>query len=423
MANKKRSKWVNFLLLYLGGVIISLSQLKIIPIQNEIVKMMGFSLSSISWLMSIFTLSGIFLSIPGGRLVTKFGPKKLLVFLMLAIIIGNGIGFISENFILMLFSRLIEGIAFSMIIMVGIVFINEWFKDGNRGLATGIWGTFSAAGSLLAMNIFLPMTKKYGIKSPWIFTVFISIILLIVYIFKIKDISKEEEKSINKNSKKMFKEAITNKYVWILAIAQGCMAFVLFTFINTFPLIYGQKYEINSFVANRYAGYFGLFGIPFGAIAGYLIDKTKKEELITVCSFFIMTIAVLYVNFLTDTKTIILQLLLLSAGTGLSSACVMIVAPNIIKNKKLIGVSISFINFIYYIGIFIGTPIIIKIVEITKSWTSGIYMLVIISLVGFLSVFTFAILMKKKEFINTYDYDKKNIDLGGKYNEDKGSSC
>ena len=140
MANKKRSKWVNFLLLYLGGVIISLSQLKIIPIQNEIVKMMGFSLSSISWLMSIFTLSGIFLSIPGGRLVTKFGPKKLLVFLMLAIIIGNGIGFISENFILMLFSRLIEGIAFSMIIMVGIVFINEWFKDGNRGLATGIWG-------------------------------------------------------------------------------------------------------------------------------------------------------------------------------------------------------------------------------------------------------------------------------------------
>lgn len=415
MIIKKRSKWTNFLLLYLGGVVISLSQLKIIPIQNEIVDVMGFSLSSISWLMSIFTLSGIFLSIPGGRLVTKFGPKKLLVFLMLSVILGNSIGFISNNFTLMLFSRLIEGIAFSMIIMVGIVFINEWFKDGNRGLATGIWGTFSAAGSLLAMNIFLPMVKKYGIKSPWMFIVIISIVLFIIYFFKIKDIHENEEETISKNDENMFKEAITNKYIWILAIAQGCMALVLFTFINTFPLIYSQKYGINSFVANRYASYFGLFGIPFGAIAGYLIDKTKKGSLITVCSFFIMTIAVVYANYLTDAKSIILQLLLLSSGTGLSSACVMIIAPNIIKNKKLIGVSISFINFIYYIGIFIGTPIIIKAVEITKSWTRGIYILVIISLIGFLNVFTFAVLMKKKSI--------KNVNLGGIYNEDKSGSC
>ncbi|WP_158644438.1 hypothetical protein [Clostridium ihumii] len=39
--------------MYLGGVVISLSQLKIIPIQNEMVDVMGFSLSSISWVMSI----------------------------------------------------------------------------------------------------------------------------------------------------------------------------------------------------------------------------------------------------------------------------------------------------------------------------------------------------------------------------------
>ena len=53
MIIKKRSKWTNFLLLYLGGVVISLSQLKIIPIQNEMVDVMGFSLLSFSWVMSI----------------------------------------------------------------------------------------------------------------------------------------------------------------------------------------------------------------------------------------------------------------------------------------------------------------------------------------------------------------------------------
>lgn len=186
--------WFNFFILYLGGVLVSISQLKIVPIQNEIVQGMGFSFTSISWLMSMFTLSGIFLSIPGGKFIIKIGPQKLLIMIMLCLILGNVIGFFSESYYLMLASRLIEGISFSMIIMVGIVFINEWFKESGRGLATGIWGTFSAAGSLIAMNLFLPMAKSFGLKSPWIFIAALTLLMTVIYMFKIKDIKSEEKK-------------------------------------------------------------------------------------------------------------------------------------------------------------------------------------------------------------------------------------
>jgi len=70
-----RNRWLKFLLLYAGGVLVSLSQLKLVPIQNELGSELGVSLSTVSWLMSIFTVSGIFLAIPGGALVTRFGPK------------------------------------------------------------------------------------------------------------------------------------------------------------------------------------------------------------------------------------------------------------------------------------------------------------------------------------------------------------
>lgn len=38
----KNNRWFNFFILYLGGVLVSISQLKIVPIQNEIVQGMGF---------------------------------------------------------------------------------------------------------------------------------------------------------------------------------------------------------------------------------------------------------------------------------------------------------------------------------------------------------------------------------------------
>ncbi|WP_348923149.1 MFS transporter [Enterococcus rotai] len=181
-----RNRWVKFLLLYLGGVVVSLSQLKLVPIQNELGADLAISISMVSWLMSIFTVSGIFLAIPGGAFVTRFGPKKLLVGLMGCLAIGNIWGAFSKSFWSLLISRAIEGISFSMIIMVGIVLINFWFKDSSSGIATGIWGTFSALGSMLAMNLFKPLAKTYGLRSLWLIIAVLSVIFFMFVSFSIR---------------------------------------------------------------------------------------------------------------------------------------------------------------------------------------------------------------------------------------------
>lgn len=380
-----KNKWLKLLLLYLGGVSVSLSQLKIIPLQNALSSTTGWSFIEISWLLSIFTVSGIFLSIFGGVLVTKYGAKKILILVMICTVVGNMIGYFANNYIVLLLSRIIEGIAFSMIIMVGIVFINEWFRDSYRGLATGIWGTFAAAGTLIAMNLFLPLANTINLKFPWLLVAITGLILMIFYQMAIKEPAEDKDLD-NVADTKLLKQVMSNKRIWLLALAQGCMAFVLFSFINIYPLIYIQQYGISEGLANQYAGYFGLFGIPFGALAGYLIDKTKKDRIVTVCSFLLLTLSTLLAVALTNTALIFLQLLLLSAGAGLSSACIMIIAPNFVAKKKLIGISISLINFVYYIGIFIGTPIATMITSWTGSWIVSIIVLTVVGLIGLLIV-------------------------------------
>jgi predicted MFS family arabinose efflux permease len=383
-----RNKWIKFLLLYLGGVVVSLSQLKLVPIQNELGQELGIPLSLVSWLMSVFTVSGIFLAIPGGALVSRFGAKKLLVGLMCCLAVGNLWGFFSTHFFSLFLSRIVEGISFSMIIMVGIVLINFWFKGGKSGIATGVWGTFSALGSMLAMNFFKPMTQAYGLRSPWLLIAGISICLLLLYLFLFDEPPSEIEDSSQKE-RIGIRKALRNRLIWFLALAQGCLAFILFTFINLYPLIYTQLYGLSEASANQYTGYFGLFGIPFGALAGYLIDKTKKGVAVIVGAFFSLFLATIWAGFLSNEWTIIGQSFALSAGASLASSCVMILAPKVIEQKQLIGASISFINLFYYIGIFIGTPLVTGLTEKTQSWTSAIILLSGLGAIALLAVFSF----------------------------------
>ncbi|MBC1921755.1 MFS transporter [Listeria grayi] len=379
-------RWGKFLLLYAGGVVISLSQLKVPPVIPELAAKFDTSVSALSWLMSIFTVSGIFIALPGGMIVARIGAKKLLLGITACLALGNFLGAVSSNYTVMLISRAVEGISFSTIVMTGVVLISYWFKESdNSGTAIGIFTTFSAAGSLIAMNIFAPMAAQFGLQSLWIFTGCLSLLLFFCFALFLDAPSSKAEGSAGEQG--LFRIAAKNKKIWLLAVMQGCMAFVLFTFINIYPLLFTDYYGLSKTVANFYASLFGLFGIPFGVLAGYLIDKTKKPGLIISTAFLLMVCACLGSAYL-SASTYILQIFCLSVAASLSSSAVTIMVPHIAKHSKMIGYSMSLVNLLYYLGIFIGAPIITKMIEKT-SWRFGIFLLAGVAAIGFTAALFF----------------------------------
>ena len=88
---KVKNRTLMFLIIYLAATTVSLSQLKVIPIMNDIAQNMGIAINNVSWLMSVFTVAGIILAIPGAAILQKTGPKRLFMILMLALILGNRI--------------------------------------------------------------------------------------------------------------------------------------------------------------------------------------------------------------------------------------------------------------------------------------------------------------------------------------------
>lgn len=386
-----KNKWSMFGILFFCAITVAISQLKVPPIMGMISDSMNISLSQASWLMSIFTVAGIILAIPSATIMNKLGPKKLLLSLMMSLLIGNVLGGLTNHYSVLLISRAIEGIAFAMIILVGVAMIKGWFGE-KAGSAMGMFNTFAALGSFVMMNVGLSITSSLGLKSLWFITAGMSVICFILVWFFIQ--VPEEEHEDNKQEKPSLIEAMKNSRLWSVALARGCVAFVLFTFVTTYPQLFMGFYGLDAGTANFYAGLNGLFGIPCCILCGIIVDKTGKP-LLTALLGFIGLIGTSYMATILGPSTYILHTLLVAIFGGFTITALFCIAPAIAKKPSLIGYTVAIMNLFYYIGVFACGPVILGTAE-QASWQVATYILMGISLVGVLLVLGLMISPKKK---------------------------
>ncbi|MDR2670445.1 MAG: MFS transporter [Oscillospiraceae bacterium] len=351
---KKPNKWFMLFILYLSSFAVSLGQLKIVPIADRV--------EQFPLLMSVFTLAGIILAIPGGAILSRTGPKNLLLLLLAALTAGNVLGALSGGFALLLVSRIVEGIAFALVIMVGLVMINIWFADGGAGTATGIFTTFAAIGSFVAMNIGLPVTENYGPRAMWWLVSALGFVSFFL-VLGLMSVPAPAPAAAGEEQRPSLLQAAKNPPVWILALCHLCIAFLLYSYIATYPQLFSGVYGVSAETANFYNSLNGIFGVPACIIGGWLVNRTRRPYLIALvgCVGAIVTCSA---NLLLGPATYVLH-----AGAsslfigGFALTANLCVAPQLAKSPRYIGYTMSFVNLLYYIGIFASTPLVLSMVD------------------------------------------------------------
>ena len=118
--SRKRSPGMVLVVMLISMVAGSICMNKVAPVLTNIVSDLAIANSTLSgMLMSIFVISGIFLSIPMGMLTTKYGTFKTGLFSLAAIIIGSSMGAVAGNYTLLLVSRMVEGIGLMFLATIG----------------------------------------------------------------------------------------------------------------------------------------------------------------------------------------------------------------------------------------------------------------------------------------------------------------
>lgn len=392
----KTSKWIKFTLLYLGAIVLSVSQMKISPtdLRESFVSLLDISALEVSIYVSIFAFAPVFLAIPGGNLVKRFGAKKISILIMLALFLGNLIGYLTDNYSVMLVARIIEGVSFSFIMVTGMVLITHWFKDGGYGLAVGIFGTFSAFGYAAVIYILPIIYDNFGLKNIWLTLAAAAIIIGLLFVVFF-DNPQSKDSSIDSTQKASLKEAFSNRRILMLALAMSTVSFILFTFLDGYPTIFKNIYNLAPETSSLNSMIFGLIGIPVGFIIGFLIEKTGKPLTIGFISFIVMAVACFMTNKTPETFLLI-QVIVLSTCVSFTSTSIAASVPKIVKHSGLIEDSFAIVYLFYYIGALIGIPIVSGLVE-AYGWGIGVLPLTVVALLGALLALPFFIRENKKK--------------------------
>ena len=117
------------------------------------IKDLDLSLSEMGNVMGAWPMAYIFLSIPVGLLLDRFGIRYMLLLGIGAVAVSAYMRVIATNYAEMFFAILIFGIG-APFISVGVPkLVREWFAYEQRGIALGICISMTALGSILGLTL------------------------------------------------------------------------------------------------------------------------------------------------------------------------------------------------------------------------------------------------------------------------------
>src|SRR5512138_196545 len=102
--------WVILAVVYFASVVAPFNQFKIPPIMPVLIQMLRIDLTQAGLLMSIIAMIGLVLALPTGIILQRLGPKVTLLISLALMALGACIGAFSNSFMVLLGSRVVEGI-------------------------------------------------------------------------------------------------------------------------------------------------------------------------------------------------------------------------------------------------------------------------------------------------------------------------
>lgn len=385
MATQQTAKYQNYLLVTLAFVltatVIAANQFKVPTIMNEVAAAFHMTETQAPWLMSIFTMVGIFLAIPTGTLAQKFGPKVMVVAAAVFIGAGSLLGSFTSSAGILLFSRGIEGVGFIFAAVCGPLAIARYVEPSKVGFATGIWATWVSLGQISAFNITPAMYGSMSLSSIWLIYGVAALVMAVLLQLTVKA---NMGNVIGDDGPKANFSALFGKRNLLLL----CLAFITFNFVFLGGLTFAPIYLETSGMMTKSAAAFAttipmiisLFSSPvFGKLSDLMGGGHKKLLLLGLIVLG-PSIALL---FSTTTSLVYLGGILFGAiGMGVP-AMILGSVPEVAEEPELVGPAMGLIMTCQNLGLFLGTSLFMPIVGLVGgSFTAAGMVMIPIALLG-----------------------------------------
>ena len=402
-------KWIIFIVVSLGYILVYFHRFCAGIVAQDMMSDLNTGGALIGLLGALYFYPYAIMQIPSGVFSDTIGPRKTITYFFIIAIIGSFIMGFSFNIWTALIGRTLVGIGVSMLFVPTMKILTNWFSEKEFAVVTGVFIAVGSIGTLLATSPLALLSSIVGWRFVFII-IGIATLLITILIWTIvrdspahhnKDLKKIEvaEREIHQIKKSM-KSVLRNPHFWAIAICFFSLFGVYFTITGLWGVPYLMHiYGFTKTNAGNIVSLFALGMIIGNPLFGFLSEKVFKSRKIIMFFISFMNFVIMFIlwNWIDKLSIMILCVVFFSFGLLVNS----IASIGFTSNKELFPVKIAgtatgFINLFPYIGAAIFQQLLGGVLEhsgkhndifLLKGYKTGFFILLILSVVGFISVF------------------------------------
>src|SRR3990170_7359951 len=378
---RPRYRWLILFASFLAFVAFAFAFQAAPPLIPSLIAEFNISYAEAGLVMSSVLLPGIFLSLPAGLLVGKFGVRRVGFVSLLVVVLGSLMTATANSFTMTLIGRVILGIGGSFIFTVTPAVIVQWFTREELGKAMGIFGInmpFAAAIAFPSASVLMLM---YGWRFPFYVSLTIGLAATAIFAVVIK-----EGPFVRHQTTASARQAISNFEIWKVGLVWLFFSAAGISFTTWAPTLFATFQNMSEVNASFLATLLMWAAIFCSPIYGYLSDKIGRRKPFAIAGAFLMTLSFVSLAF-TSNLALVASILALGITAAMIPPVVSALPAEILgTNLASIGFGITAIGL--NVGATLSQPIIGYLIDSTKSYTPSFLGMAALSAAGAVVAYT-----------------------------------
>jgi predicted MFS family arabinose efflux permease len=284
------------LILTLTQLTVVLDFIVISPLGDLMMKTMNLSTAQFGLSVSVYAFSAGFSGLATAGFADRFDRKKLLLFFYVGFIVGTLFCGLSDSFLMLLTARVVTGLFGGVIGSISMAIVSDLFPLEKRGRVFGFLQMGFGASQVLGIPLSLYIATVWGWQSPFLMIVVLSIIILLLIMFKLNSITEHLDHKTEQNAITHLWQTLTLRKYRI-----GFLATAFLSLGNFMMLPWGRAYVINNLKITVQELPFiymasGVCTLTIMPIIGKLSDRFDKFYLFSFASIILIIVIIIYAN-------------------------------------------------------------------------------------------------------------------------------
>lgn len=388
-SNKYR-KWLNWGILNIAFMLTFFHRFSISAVADTLATDLSLSSTQLANLASMYFYSYALMQVPFGVLASKYGGKKVSFMGMVLCATGAFLFGMTENLYILYACRILVGIGSATVFISVMDVQSQWFDSSEFTKLTGFTSLIGNIGGIAAAAPFAFLVGYIGWKSSFKLIGVITVFVLALIWFGVKENAKESDTNIEQESAEVNVKGIllSGKFISIVLLSLtamgGLMSFQGLWIIPYIKDTYGMTNESSAVLAMLISVGIILASMFMGTIEKVIGSKNKVATL----SGAIFGISLITMLLLGKYKLIAMAAMFFMGGSANVAFIIAISMAKDMLPRSKSSLGISIINVAAFTGTIVLNALTGKIkdvISISNPSTNG-YSLILVSYLAFIGV-------------------------------------